>query len=108
MARLSESGVPFIHLLNIKDLASHFGLPISPGTVIAPATDLYVKNYVNPLGPVLALALLLSLLIAKKMRDYRSHRVDFAQSTATPVLKEHVLSKNPNVLTDRYNPPGRT
>ena len=105
LTRLSEAGVPFVHLLNIKDLASQYGMPISPGNTIAPATDLYVQNRVHPLGPALGLVLLLSLLTAKKVSDRSSYRADTAHQLPSPAPEKNKSSKIAEVLSDRYYPP---
>lgn len=48
--RLNERGIPFIHLLNIKDLAMRYGIPISPGTSYGTAGNLYHYNQTNKLA----------------------------------------------------------
>jgi len=47
IVRLNELGVPFINMLDIKDLASRYGIAISPGKSYAESTQLYTRNESN-------------------------------------------------------------
>jgi poly-gamma-glutamate system protein len=41
IARMNEKGIPFIQLLDIKNLAGQYGIAVSPGTTYAGSTNLY-------------------------------------------------------------------
>lgn len=44
ITRMNEEGVPFIHLLNIKDLASRNGIAVSPGIKYPESTALFTNS----------------------------------------------------------------
>jgi poly-gamma-glutamate system protein len=48
IARFAERGVPFIHLLNIRDLAVRYGLEIEPGTSGTDSDQVFVLRQVKP------------------------------------------------------------
>jgi len=60
ITRISEQGIPFIHLLNIKDLAVQNGIPIAPGKTYSASTGLYEirKTSKAAIGGVLVLGLI--------------------------------------------------
>jgi poly-gamma-glutamate system protein len=65
---LSESGIPFINMLDIKDLASRYGITVSPGTKYSESTNLYNTTTTNKTLLVIILAFSLipvSFLIKK-------------------------------------------
>lgn len=69
IARMNELGVPFINMLDVKDLASRYGIDVSPGTNYSEATGLYNTTTTNKpaLGAILMLCLLPILLLRKKV-----------------------------------------
>ena len=56
IARTNEQGIPFIQLLDIKNLAGQYGIAVSPGISYAGSTNLFSATRSNK--PVLALILL--------------------------------------------------
>ena len=60
ISRMNEIGVPFINLLNIKDLASQYGISVSPGSDYAASTNLFKTTKTNK--PVLAIILTICLI----------------------------------------------
>jgi poly-gamma-glutamate system protein len=60
IARMNELGVPYINLLDIKDLASQYGMAVSPGVCYTESTNLFEKTTTNK--PVLGIILSMSLL----------------------------------------------
>ncbi len=56
IARTNEQGIPFIQLLDIKNLAGQYGIAVSPGISYAGSTNLFSATRSNT--PVLALILL--------------------------------------------------
>lgn len=59
IARMNEQGVPFIQLLDIKNLAAQYGMDVSPGIMYTRSTNLYSTTRSNK--PVLAVILLICL-----------------------------------------------
>ena len=59
IARMNEQGIPFIQLLDIKNLAGQYGMAVSPGINYAGSTNLYSTTRSEK--PVLALILFLCL-----------------------------------------------
>jgi len=45
ITRMNELGVPYINMLDIKDLASNYGIAVSPGIDYAESRNLYTTNY---------------------------------------------------------------
>jgi poly-gamma-glutamate system protein len=60
IVRMNELGVPFINMLNIKDLAGQYGIAVSPGIEYASSTNLYAKVKTNK--PVIAVISLICLI----------------------------------------------
>lgn len=60
ISRLNESGIPFINMLDIKELASRYGMAVSPGTTYSESTNLYNTTTTNRL--MLACILAISLV----------------------------------------------
>ncbi len=65
---LNESGIPFINMLDIKDLASRYGIAVSPGTSYSESTNLYSTTTTNKtlLAVVLAVSLIPLYFIRRK------------------------------------------
>ena len=59
IARMNEKGIPFIQLLDIKNLAGQYGIAVSPGISYAGSTNLFNTTRSNK--PVLAMILLICL-----------------------------------------------
>ncbi len=57
---LNESGIPFINMLDIKDLASRYGMAVSPGKEYSASTNLYNTTITNKI--LLAIVLAASLI----------------------------------------------
>jgi poly-gamma-glutamate system protein len=57
---LNESGVPFINMLNMKDLASRFGIDGAPGIQYSESTNLYSSTSTNKLA--IGIILIISLI----------------------------------------------
>ena len=64
--RLAERGIPFIHLLNIKDLSLKNGIPLGPGVTYGDSSSIFYVKKVNIIAViVIAVLLLLSLFYYK-------------------------------------------
>lgn len=61
ISRFSERDVPFIHLLNIKDLSVKSGIPLEPGISYGEAFNVY---YINTINKYVAGSFLLAIIIA--------------------------------------------
>jgi poly-gamma-glutamate system protein len=70
ITRMNETGIPFINMLDIKDLASRYGLDISPGTVYSESDALYNSTTTNK--PVIAVILAISVIPVLLLRK-RTH-----------------------------------
>lgn len=68
IARMNEAGIPFINMLDIKDLAIRYGIDISPGTSYSDSTGLYYTTATNKkaVGVILVICLLPVLLLRKR------------------------------------------
>jgi poly-gamma-glutamate system protein len=69
ITRMNELGIPFINMLDIKDLASRYGIDISPGTSYSVATNLYNSTTTNKpvIGIILAISIIPVLLVRKRI-----------------------------------------
>jgi poly-gamma-glutamate system protein len=74
IARMNELGVPYINLLDIKDLASQYGMAVSPGSSYAVSTNLYNKTSTNKplLGIILAFGLIPVYFLRKNTLAYKT------------------------------------
>lgn len=69
IVRLSEKGIPFLHLLNVKNLAVRYGLPLISNGSEYQTNSLYQKRYIKKIPAVVALLILVVLvLINMKMK----------------------------------------
>jgi poly-gamma-glutamate system protein len=60
--RISERGIPYIHLLNVKDLAFRYGLPLISEWTQHDGSGLYQKSSVQKLYSIIALLIIVILL----------------------------------------------
>ena len=68
--RIAETGIPFIHLLNIKDLAVKVGIPLEPGNRYGEAFGVYYKKETNKVVVIVLLSIILVSLIYIKYYNY--------------------------------------
>jgi poly-gamma-glutamate system protein len=67
IARINKSGIPFIHFLDIQDIAIRYGMDFSPGNTYAEAINLYTKKNDNETLPIIILlCCLMPIIILKK------------------------------------------
>jgi len=68
ISRLNESGIPFINMLDIKDLASRYGMAVSPGAKYSESTNLYNTTTTNRvmLAFILAISLVPVLFLRRR------------------------------------------
>lgn len=64
--RLSEKGIPFIHLLNIKDLASRYRMPLISNGGDYYSGMLYHRHYVNKIPCIVALIIIAGLVLLNR------------------------------------------
>ncbi len=58
LSRMADRGIPVISLLNVKELALRYGLPIDPVPLPAPGEGELFRHRSSPLGPLAALGCL--------------------------------------------------
>lgn len=69
ICRMSEQGIPFIHLLNVKDLAVQNGIPIAPGKIYSASVGLYNERGSNKIAVTILLIFgLIGLVFLRKSR----------------------------------------
>ncbi|NLE34546.1 MAG: poly-gamma-glutamate system protein [Bacteroidales bacterium] len=68
ISRLNESGIPFINMLDIKDLASRYGIAVAPGTGYSESTNLYSATTTRKgvLAVILAVTLIPVFFLIRK------------------------------------------
>jgi poly-gamma-glutamate system protein len=71
ITRMNELGIPFINMLDIKDLASRYGLDISPGASYSESNTLYNSTTTNKpvIGIILAISIIPVLLVRKRIQS---------------------------------------
>jgi hypothetical protein len=67
LARMAEQNIPYIHLLNIRDLASRYDIPISPAKNSGPSIFVYSDRETSSLAILLALSLTGAGLVAARL-----------------------------------------
>lgn len=60
ISRMNEQGVPFVNMLNIKELAARYGIDVAPGIEYANSVNLFTETKTNKLA--IGLILLLGLI----------------------------------------------
>lgn len=81
LVRATERGIPVIHLLNVKDLAVRWGVPLVPEGSSADVRDVYTRATVDR-GPVAGALLGLIGLVAAASFCRRSGRTDATSMSA--------------------------
>ncbi len=71
---MAAGGTPFIHLLNIKDLAVRWGIPLDPASGLARSESLYTVRRASPLAAASGVGIIGLLLIGFKLKTVRSVR----------------------------------
>ncbi len=76
LIRMSEENIPFIHLLNITQLAKKYGLPISPSPLPLPGEgDIFIqKQYSMTLTIIVTLILVLFIVVVLVL-EKRRHKL---------------------------------
>jgi poly-gamma-glutamate system protein len=76
LIKMSEEGIPVIHMLNVIQLAKEYGLPVSPEPLPAPGTgEIFVKKQYNMLLTIPLTAVLLAAVIAVFIMEQRRHKL---------------------------------
>jgi poly-gamma-glutamate system protein len=63
LSRFSEMGIPFLHLLNIKELAIKSGIPLNPGITYGEAGNIYLIQKYNKFLALCFICAIISVLI---------------------------------------------
>ncbi|MFC2116921.1 poly-gamma-glutamate system protein [Bacteroidota bacterium] len=69
---MNANGIPVINLLNIKDLASNYGIDLSPGLSYAKSTNLYIDQKPNKVALIVTLLigfLCMGVLFLNRKKD---------------------------------------
>lgn len=74
ISRMSEQGVPFINLLDMKNLASSYGIDMAPGNSYSRSTNLYTSTQSNK---TLILVILLIALVPVALLRKRDDRDEY-------------------------------
>ncbi len=65
---IAEQGIPYLHLLNLKDLAVQYGIPLEPGAVYGSDENIYSNKSVNKPVVIAFVIILAGLLVVYKTR----------------------------------------
>jgi len=68
ISRLAEDGIPYLHLLNIKDLAIKNNIPLEPGITYGSSRTIYSELTVSKTPVIIMLAVIFTLLIIYKRK----------------------------------------
>lgn len=73
---LNEVGIPVINLLNIKDMASVYGMDLSPGLRYASSTNLYVDKKPDRIAVIIiwiSIGLSIMILLSETIRRFKKN-----------------------------------
>ncbi len=99
LIRMSEENIPFIHLLNITQLAEKYGLPLSPTPLPVPGEgEIFVQRQYNLTLTIIAALILVVFISIVLILERRRHRlgtevVDFTNPHIEPDKKQHELTE---------------
>lgn len=99
LIRMSEENIPFIHLLNITQLAEKYGLPLSPTPLPVPGEgEIFVQRQYNLTLTVITAFILVVFISIVLILERRRHRlgteaVDFTNPQIEPDKKQHELTE---------------
>lgn len=68
ISRLSETGIPYLHLLNIKDLAIQNNIPLEPGITYGSAETIYSELTVKKVPVFVMLGIIFLMLVFYKTK----------------------------------------
>ncbi len=102
LARIAEQNIPYIHLLNIRDLASRYDIPISPAKNTGPSIFVYSERETSPLAILLTLGLTGAALVASRMyasenKPRRSPYITAAANNKNPPFQSILTENNSNL-----------
>ncbi|HSD63171.1 MAG TPA: poly-gamma-glutamate system protein [Ignavibacteriaceae bacterium] len=76
LIRMSEENIPLIHLLNITQLASKYGLPLSPSPLPAPGEgEIFVQKQYNMTLTIITALILIIFISIVLVLEKRRHRL---------------------------------
>ncbi len=99
LIRMSEDKIPFIHLLNITNLAGKYGLPVSPSPLPLPGEgEIFIqKRYDITLTAIitviLSICIITILVLEKKRHKLGTEFSDNTNPTENPAHKHHELTE---------------
>jgi poly-gamma-glutamate system protein len=99
LIRMSEENIPFIHLLNITQLAEKYGLPLTPAPLPVPGEgEIFVqKQYSMTLTVIIAFILIVFISIVLVLEKRRHHlgteMVSSINHINKPDKKQHELTE---------------
>jgi poly-gamma-glutamate system protein len=76
LIRMSEDNIPFIHLLNITQLAQKYGLPVSPSPLPLPGEgEIFIQKQYNVTLTIVITLILISFISVVLVLEKRRHRL---------------------------------
>lgn len=76
LVRMSEENIPFIHLLNINQLASKYGLPVSPAPLPLPGEgEIFIQQRYNITLTILVAAVLIGFITVVLILEKKRHKL---------------------------------
>ncbi len=76
LIRMSEENIPFIHLLNISQLAQKYGLPVSPVPLPLPGEgDVFIQKRYNITLTVIITSILAAFIILVLILEKKRHKL---------------------------------
>ncbi len=77
LSRMNEAGLPFVNMLNMKDLASRYGIDGAPGIQYSESKNLYHSTTSNKLAiSIILLIGLIPIWFLRKAQDTRPKTQD--------------------------------
>lgn len=76
LIRMSEDNIPFVHLLNINQLAAKYGLPVSPVPMPQPGEgDIFIQQRYNIALTIFVTFVLISFILVVLIMEKRRHKL---------------------------------
>jgi poly-gamma-glutamate system protein len=80
LIKMANKNIPIIHLLNVTQLATKYGLPVTPKVLPLPGSgEVFVKKQYNILLTIIVTSILIILIVSVFILEQKQHRIGTEQ-----------------------------